>query len=239
MKKNHLFLLTTTGGRPFAWSLCQRMMEAQTFRGEVTWIIVDDCMSASQITISRSWSLEICRPRPFWSEGQNTQVRNLRAGLAAVPPDGRVVIIEDDDWYAPEYLEAVHDWLLTHDLVGECQARYYNVATRRYGLCRNSEHASLCSTAVKGTGLLALRHVVANAADFVDVDLWETVRRSRSACAIALHQTDYVVGIKGLPGRHGIGIGHTPEFGTQDPDGAVLRGWVGNEFAAEYFGAIR
>lgn len=43
----------------------------------------------------------------------------------------------------------------------------------------------------------------------------------------------WVVGIKGLPGRGGIGMGHRDNFrGTDDPCGALLREWIGEDAEA-------
>lgn len=207
-------------------------MEAQTIRSPVHWVIVDDGALQQPISLKRAWSIDIVRPSPRWQPGENTQVRNLRAGFGAIGPEARVVIIEDDDFYDPDYLTQVDGWLNHADLVGESHAKYYNVATRRWALCNNDKHASLCSTAVKGSGLIALRGVLAGASDFVDVDLWSMMRGT-------LYRTDYVVGIKGLPGRRGIGIGHMDDFGKHDPTGAVLRGWVGEQFAETYFEAVQ
>jgi hypothetical protein len=227
-----LTLLTATGCRPVAWEICQRLMERQTFRGQVHWIIVDDGDPQQPISLRRGWSLDIARPTPRWQPGENTQLRNLRAGLAAVGPRDRVAIIEDDDFYDVDYLAQVDTWLNSADLVGESHARYYNVSSRRWTLCNNDRHASLCSTAVTGAGLIALRGVVAGSADFIDVDLWAMQHG-------ILYRTDYVVGIKGLPGRRGIGMGHMDDFGKLDPDGAVLRGWCGTEYADMYFQAVQ
>jgi hypothetical protein len=41
---------------------------------------------------------------------------------------------------------------------------------------------------------------------------------------------NHVIGIKGLPGRMGIGIGHRQSFkGQDDPDGLKLREWIGDD----------
>jgi len=40
------------------------------------------------------------------------------------------------------------------------------------------------------------------------------------------------VGIKGVPGRTGIGVGHRADFGQPDPGGNTLRAWIGERASA-------
>jgi hypothetical protein len=219
-----LTLLTVTGARPRAWSLCQLWMARQTYAGPVHWVVVDDGPEpATWIDPGRTgWTVEWVRPQPLWQPGQNTQARNLAAGLARIGADARVLVIEDDDWYAPDWLEHAADQLDRAELVGEGRARYYNVATRVGRQLSNGAHASLCSTALRGWALNVLRDVVRTQPKFIDLNLW---KRHGRGIVFDGHR---VVGIKGLPGRGGIGMGHHAEFrGTADPHGALLQSWVG------------
>lgn len=226
-----LTLLTCTGARPDAWALCQRWMARQTFTGEVHWIVVDDgpLPQAWSVVLPDSWSTDVVRPQPLWQPGQNTQARNLLAGLERVEEGARLVIVEDDDWYAPDWLEFVDSALSGHLLVGESHARYYNVATRTARQLRNDSHASLCATACSGNAVDALRIAAARNEKFIDLSLWRNHRHKR---LLASHR---VVGIKGLPGRAGIGMGHRQDMqGLADPKGAVLAQWLGELDAKEY-----
>jgi hypothetical protein len=218
-----LTLLTATGARPQAWAICERLMQRQTYAGAVRWVIVDDGEAAQPIAFARyGWALEVLRPRPYWRAGQNTQARNLAAGLARIGADERVLVIEDDDWYAPDWLAHAAAQLDRGELVGEGRARYYNVATHVGRQLSNAGHASLCCTALRGRALELLRQVVRTHPKFIDLELW---KRHRRGIVFDGHR---VVGIKGLPGRGGIGMGHRAEFrGTADADGALLREWVG------------
>lgn len=225
-----LTLLTATGCRPEAWALCERWMLAQTYSSPVRWVIVDDGEEAQPITFRRhGWQLDVVRPGPRWKPGANTQARNMLAGLAVIGADERVVIIEDDDHYKPDWLRAVDHELERAELVGEFFARYYNVAAMRGRQLQNSRHASLCSTALRGRALSALRVACHQRPKFIDLELW---RVSPQRCLFDGHR---VTGIKGLPGRGGIGMGHKADFrGTEDPTGALLRQWVGAD--AEHYG---
>lgn len=216
-----LTLLTATGARPEAWAICERLMARQTYAGPVRWVIVDDGPVAQPVTFQRAgWTLEVVRPQPYWEAGQNTQARNLAAGLEAIGPDESVVVVEDDDYYAPGYLADMARWLERRPLVGEMRARYYNIATGRGREMGNVRHASLCSTGVRAEGLRAFRAAVAKADKFIDLTLWRSLPGR-------LYSTRHVVGIKGMPGRGGIGCGHHDDFGGN----VRLRDWIGEDAA--------
>ena len=219
-----LTLLTATGARPEAWAICEQLMLRQTYAGPVHWIVVDDCEVAQPVTFERDrWSMSIIRPTPAWKPGENTQARNLRAGMELVRHTDRLVIIEDDDCYTPQYLDTVSKWLDRYDLVGESYARYYNVRTKACQQLRNDRHASLCATAMKGEAIKAFRVELMRTETFIDVNLWRNFRGPS-----VLNATDFVTGIKGLPGRGGIGMGHRPDFkGQIDASGSILRQWTG------------
>lgn len=222
-----LTLLTATGARPQAWALCERWMARQTYAGAVRWVIVDDGPEAQPVRFSREgWTLEVIRPEPAWQPGQNTQARNLAAGLRQIGDQERVAVIEDDDWYATDWLEAVDAALDRHALVGEGLARYYNVRTGVHRQLRNNKHASLCSTAMRGLALRRFRSVCASRPKFIDIVLW-------AAGGGHLMPGHRVVGLKGLSGRGGIGMGHAAAFsGNVDADGSALRAWIGEDAEA-------
>jgi hypothetical protein len=218
-------LLTATGARPEAWAFCERWMAAQQFAGPVRWVIVDDGPTPQSVTLHRErWNLEVIRPTPLWRPGENTQARNLCAGLEVITPEERVVVIEDDDYYAPDWLTHVTAALERALLVGETCARYYNIPKRCAHEHTNTTHSSLCSTAMRGRALRLFRDVCAYAPLYLDIYLWGAMS-SRE-----LFGGHRVIGMKGLPGRHGIGSGHQRTFtGMPDPDGVILREWIGGD----------
>lgn len=219
-----LTLLTATGCRPEAWKICQTLMERQTYQGQVHWIIIDDGEQMQMVDFNRkNWKLTVVTPRPFWKQGDNTQARNLAEGLNLVGPNERLVIIEDDDCYHPKYLETVNAWLNDYDLVGESHARYYNLKSKLARQLGNANHASLCATAMKGKATEAFKRELSPGVQFIDLMLWKRFNGSKK-----LHKTAMVTGIKGLPGRLGIGMGHKDDFhGQIDQSGLILRQWTG------------
>jgi hypothetical protein len=219
-----LTLLTATGCRPEAWRICERLMERQTYTGDVHWIIVDDGETLQPITFDRpGWVVTIIMPTPKWKTGDNTQARNLAEGLRMVGEKDRLVIIEDDDSYHPDWLATVDYWLDSHDLVGEKLARYYNIHTKRARQLNNTQHASLCCTAMKGAAIKEFSKELKPNVQFIDLHLWKNFKGSK-----ALYDSKMVTGIKGMAGRGGIGMGHKRDFqGQFDESGSILRQWTG------------
>jgi hypothetical protein len=197
--------LTPTGARPEAFAACVEMMRAQTYGGPVRWVIVDD--GPEPETFRRrwpqGWDVRIVRPEPLWEPGWNTLARNILAGLDHCGQ--RIVIVEDDDQYAPWWLERVSGWLDHADLVGECNSLYVVRGSGKRMLMGNKNHASLCSTALKGPAVGALRAACEGGAKGIDLRLW---RAFRGAKRLYEPNPRGVTGVKGWPGRPGIGVGH-------------------------------
>lgn len=230
-------LITPTGCRPQALDLCTGFVARQTWAGPAQWLLVDDGEPVSPIDAKRlpaNIELQTVYPKPSWQPGQNTLARNL---LAAIPLVRHpfVLFIEDDDWLAPDYVEAQMAQLLEGaDIVGEARARYYHIRTAQYWVLPFSNHASLCRTGVSSTVLPLLQRICLKPdAAFIDVQLWEQVGTKK-----VLYDGGRSVGIKGLPGRPGIGIGHRPQACSghwrQDLNFLVLENWVGAEDAVSY-----
>ena len=122
-----LSVLTPTGARPEAFAECVRMMSKQDYTGPVRWVIVDDGLEKMPTPKIDGWEVLHIRPEPLWKPGDNTQSRNLLAGLDYCTD--RIVIVEDDDAYADWWLSFCAEKLEKHDLIGESHALYKNIAT--------------------------------------------------------------------------------------------------------------
>jgi hypothetical protein len=151
----------------------------------------------------------------------------LVEGLALAGFEDRVVILEDDDVYLPGHVLNVLSALEGADLVGERESRYFNVASGRWRVLPGTYHASLCSVGTKGPATERLRELCRGGGRMLDMRLWRSFTGPK-----ALLETHNVVGIKGLPGRPGIGVGHRDGFGTLD-NGSKLQTWVG-DYAQNY-----
>lgn len=232
-QSNGLTLITLTGGRPEAFALCEHFVRRQTWNGPLQWIVVNDVDPSGPVKwAARGLSVvNYIYPEPKWRPGQNTMARNLLAAIPEVRYD-KILFVEDDDAYAPDYLEAMAAQLDVADIAGEMHARYYHVGRRLHLTCPNIHHASMCATGMTAALLPALRTICQQArglSPYLDIHLWQAARGMRKS----LTETHRVIGIKGLPGRPGIGMGHKPETHlsewTPDPELHTLRKWIGED----------
>jgi len=193
---------------------------------DLEWIVADDGIEPAALTMGQ---IHVRRQREKDCQPAQSFCRNLLAAIAVATGDV-VVFWEHDDWYAPRHLETVCNQLNGAALLaGDDQQRYYNVAHRCWRIFRN-RGASLCQTAMRSSELerfgQVVRECLAASRFYVDFKLWEGTPSSRRALARA----DTVLGIKGLPGRPGLGIGHRPDKQwTKDESFAQLWAWIGND----------
>lgn len=228
-----LSVITCTGGRRDAFTLCQRWMERQTYSGPIQWIVVDDCVPESDFYSFRfsrreNVTIDKVRPAPLWKPGMNTQARNMLAAIEVVKGDA-IAVIEDDDWYHPEYLRMMvsHLRFSGADLVGEGWAKYYHLSARKYLQSQNDFHASLCQTIMDKSALNLLKCAVLSGDPYFDCVLWRLARERRYNTRMIV-ESRMCVGIKGMPGRGGIGTGHRPDKRySDDPDLKILEQWIG------------
>lgn len=221
-------VITCTGNRQAAFTLCAEYMARQTYSGPIQWIVVDDGgMPTSRHVKKYQDQLTIETVRfPNSHNGKNTLPRNLIGGLERVKYN-KVLFMEDDDHYSPDYLTNMAHLLDRAPLAGQTPSRYYNVATRQYREFPSRKHASLCQTGIRAE-LIPQLTLCANAGGPIDMALWRNVPGG------LLEPGSDVVGIKGMPGRPGIGVGHRPTCTwSVDPRLEVLRSWIGDD-AAHY-----
>jgi hypothetical protein len=217
-----LTLLTPTGTRPAAWALCEKWAAHQTYTGPVKWIVIDDGQEAQPVTFKREgWELIVIRPKQKWRMGENSQARNFREGLELIGRDERVAVFEDDDYYAPGWLERVDRELNSHDLIGQGWNCYYHVRTGAVRINDNDKHASLCASAFKGKALQVFRTQCERAPRLIDAAMWKHASHRH------VFKARLVVGMKGLPGRAGIAGGHNL---TGEP--FPLEDWIGEDARA-------
>lgn len=218
--------ITPTADRPVAFELVERFMRRQTVQPD-EWIVADGgevpvACAMGQIHLRGSLGRVPAGAANF--------AHNLLNGIAEASGD-LLIFIEDDDWLAPTHIERMVDLARgPGSLFGaDDHQRYYNVAHRSWRVF-NNVGASLCQTAMRRSILPAfeqtIRACLAKGTYGIDTTLWRATPQSEWAIAGA----ETVVGIKGLPGRAGLGVGHRPGIGwTPDPDLARLRAWIGDD----------
>lgn len=226
-----IVLITPTGERPIGFTLCSQWMRQQTYEGDVTWIIVDDGNPQSTNNVREdfrdNWTIIKVYPKPSWQKGQNTQARNIAAGikiLKTIKDVEAIFIIEDDDYYRPRYLDRMMENLGNYSVIGERNTIYYNVQYRRFVTNPNTIHASLFQTAFKLELLPLFEECLPN--KFIDSVFWQ-----RATNKFIFYENDLAIGIKGLPGRGGIGAGHNKNFVMRDDRNLIyLRSLIGEDY---------
>ncbi len=216
-------LITCTGGRPEAFALCERWISEQTYSGPIQWVVVDDVEPRTKTFYGQ----KIICPNPSWAPGKITLARNILAGLERVKYD-RILFIEDDDFYHRDYVSSMVNGLESAPLVGQVPAQYYNIKHRAYRVFHSDIAASLCQTGIRADLIPELMSIC-NAGNFL-ID-----KRLYARNEAMLIERKHVIGIKGMPGRAGIGAGHRPKGNwDKDPELVVFRNWVGDVVAKVY-----
>jgi hypothetical protein len=237
-------LLTPTGGRPEAFKLCERWMKRQTIQ-PYEWIVVDDFETPTKCTMGQ----KIIRRTPYWQTKENTLQLNLIEGLKAVTGD-IVLIIEDDDWYHPNYIEnmtkkfeeyfnefencASESFALNKPslIVSEGLTKYYNIKNYSYMIYPNINHGSLFQTAFTSDLIpqILLYLNMYQRERFFDIILWKTIKNCQKIIFMTKHP--WSIGIKNLPGRSGLGYGHIKEMDYMDERPfKMLNNWIGRNDA--------
>lgn len=219
-------LLTCTGDRQEAIQLLEKYIARQTQMPD-EWICIDDGKEPTTFTMNQ----KVIRLDPVSTPSESFK-RNYTVGLGHITTD-MVVIAEDDDWYSNFAIEKTVAMLRGKWLAGEANAKYYNVKQRCWKIYNNIRHASLCQTGMNGREIraLALKYLALDPKpETLDGGIWQRsdVAEERKHLCPGSH---LAIGIKGMPGRGGIGtFGHKPsEDYTPDPDLAQLRAWIGND----------
>lgn len=209
--------------------LCARMVERirSVTTYPVHWFIAD----GGQTPITPPPNCSYYRTTPHLHMVDNFK-ENLLAllDMSSSPKYEYLYFIEDDDWYAPEYVMTYLQAIDTKKvaLYGEGKARYYNVANNSYKVHENTAHASLAQTAFTPAAREQVRTCVAEATNcFIDLGIWK-----KKGIRSYVHPRSTVhVGMKALPGRLGVGYGHRRLFKDVDPDWKILRSWIGDDVA--------
>jgi len=249
--------ITPTGDRPLAFSLCRRWMEGQTQKPD-QWIVVDD----GKKPMKPFDGIDYVRRDPLPSDPKFTLAENLKAAIPHIKGD-QILIIEDDEYYAPRYIEEMIKHFGVHRIpvyslnpyvrtkqtqryspakiealkrpmdikvVGIGRSRYYHLPSGGYRIIGNMGHASLAQTAISKPFLPLLQRILMPGKLYIDFEIWKRANVDRSGF-IFLDKDPLYVGIKGLPGRAGIGQGHNRGIYKQiDAGRKVLRQWIPKDY---------
>lgn len=227
-------LITPTADQPAGIKLMERWMLNQSIKFD-QWIVADDGNEPATLRMGQE---HIVSPRIH--EGGQSLASNLIKALARAEGDF-IFIIEHDDFYNHNHLQTQALRLLDGaHAAGSVTQRYYNISRRCYRVMDNVG-TSLCNLAFHKSLIPLMASVAADCFTRgtygIDREFYE--QSMREGHRWGLHNIDTVVGMKGLPGRAGLGIGHRPEQSpakwTADDECKVLREWVGLTSSYQYF----
>jgi hypothetical protein len=223
-------LITPTGWRQQGFSLAEKYVARQTYKGPIQWIVMSDDKEDSPTVCTMGQEYYPCSLK--WKPGLNTQRYQFAEALPRIKGD-LVLIWEDDDYFKPDYIAVMVDFLKYADLVGECDVTYYSLITKGFREMNNRAHASLTQTGFRRSYLPQFERAVHSGQTFMDIALWTTAK-GKAHKNILFSGLNLCLGIKGL-GRKGIGFGHqeTTDF-IADHSFVKLRTLIGIEDAKAY-----
>jgi hypothetical protein len=228
-------------------------MTNQTVRPD-QWLVVDD----GTVPFVPTVPMEYVRREPRADDPKHMLAIKLQKAIPLIKGD-KILIIEDDEYYAPAYVGEMVKHLNGGKIAGITQNRYYHVPTGGYYQMHNMGHASLAETAFSSAFLPTFKTAVDTGifTDYLDIRLWRMARQSsarnfkfggrvlttrgRQGMSQSLNNEIFLfsdsdrplyVGIKGLPGRAGIGMGHNPAmYSTRDTvDRRILKQWMPKDY---------
>ena len=239
---NMITAITPTGDRPLAFRLCQEWMKNQTVSPS-QWIIIDDGKIPMKVGHHNRTPrllpsgqvppvMQYIRRTPRASDPTHTLNLNLKTALPYIRGE-KIIIIEDDEYYAPKYVETLAKELDEHEVVGIDQSKYYYLPTGGRVKHANTIHASLAQTSFRSSFLPELDALVSQPLKhYLDICLWGVAMQQQRGYLFGDERESLYVGIKGLPGRTGIGVGHKEAmYGTsRDSSRELLKAWIPKDY---------
>jgi len=229
-QKREITIITPTADRAFCLSRLSYYLKRQTFIGDIQWIVSDSGHPQQEpicdIVIDFAEHMEY-KYIGYIKKPHKSFCRNMLDALSRVKYD-KIIVMEDDDWYHPTYVEIQFERLNNYNLVGEIPAIYYNIKDQSYRILGNTNRASMCQMGFKSNVISTLIMILNQQSAFVDIQLWEYYSYKFKK---QLYNTRLCIGIKGMPGNPGIGIGHrlTDVHRKKDKNWQKLEEWIGKE----------
>jgi hypothetical protein len=218
-----LTLITPTRDRSRCFGLLESYIARQDYRGEYVWIVVND--GAEEYTYNLG---QVVIRRDPSSDTLPSICHNYLAALPHVQGD-KVLAIEDDDFYGPNFLSVMCEALDRADLVGSVPAKYYNLISHRWQVMRNTQHASLAQTGFTKAVLPMFEFLAGMGDVYIDMLLWAHAQTEKVK-TLLIENNGLHIGMKGLWGTAGIGLGHNPASGTLDNGLRKLQEWLGPDW---------
>jgi glycosyltransferase involved in cell wall biosynthesis len=231
-------IITPTRNRVQTIALLARWLRQQTVKPDL-WVVVDD--GEEEICFEEPMT-HLVKRKQGPGEPTHSLCLNLRQALPYMLAD-KIFICEDDEYYAPTYIEEMSKRLDQYPVVGIGYSKYYHLGLRSPFVHENMQHASLAQTSFRREMIGEFIRCMADPKDnFIDIKFWKLVR---SRGLIWRDADGYIpsdgkpgaqyVGMKGMPGNPGIGFGHKAMPGyRQDHTLEWLRRWIRPEDFSAY-----
>ncbi len=244
-KRGKITVITCTGDRPEAFGLCKKWMDHQTVQPD-QWLVISDGKNRMKDIPE---NCQYVRREPQATDPTHTMIINLQEAIRHITGD-YIIIMEDDEYYAPEYIETMAGKLAMYEVVGIGRSIYYHLPSGKYLKDCNMDNASLAQMAFRRSYLDDFIKLL-EGDQYIDMRIWKHVGQVDKLCwdeqdSVMMERTindrGYIfddgnnhlyVGLKGLPGREGISWGHKDNHlhykltDTKNRD--KLRQWIGKD----------
>jgi hypothetical protein len=118
------------------------------------WIVVDD----GEVPIKDSEEFEYYRRVPGITDYEHTLCLNLQEAIQHIR-HGKIIFMEDDDWYHPTYLDYMSHLLDRADLVGFGNAIFYHLPSAKYMMKGSPKQPTLAQTGMRAELLPVLKDI--------------------------------------------------------------------------------
>lgn len=232
MNRSGVTVITPTGDRFAAFNRCMQWLLTQTVMPS-QWIIVDDgVVSLADVMQLPKWVDHIRRDRKS-TDPPHTLSSNLLLAIDYVKND-KILIIEDDDWYAPNYIEFMLPYFSKADLIATNRITYYHLLGRMWKQGKPAKHSALAQTGFTQKAIPQLKKVCETfdweirEKGLVDRHFWHSFDGKK---LLIQDHPQLHCGFKGLFGRRGLAEGHehTSWGYKKDEDYSFLKSTIGED----------
>lgn len=200
-KLNIAVVVPTRGDRPQFLEQCKKLIAYQTREPDSIHIIDQTVVALSdKKDITARYRIGIQIARGFYADV--------------------IFFFEDDDWYAPEYIQTMlNGWEISGkpDLYGYASTTYYHLVIRKSVELKHPGRASMFNTLMRADTTVVLPP---DDDPFTDIYLWKKLKGFADPV-----NPKTCIGIKHSTGLTG-GIGHNKDwkgYNIEDPDGEKLK----------------
>lgn len=170
-------VITCTGDRLDSFNLLRQWMKNQTLQPK-QWIVVDD--GKTPLPYTKGLPFEYYRREPSDKDYLHTLCLNLPVALSKVRYE-KIIIMEDDDWYHPTYIDYMCSLLDKSDLTGFANLIFYNPTIQKYMIKGTARQPALAQTAFRKEIIPVVETVCAGAfkkydlcgKGLLDAELWK------------------------------------------------------------------